>query len=96
MIDGAGLEGPRRLSPPAIDPSREELLSVEQISRWSGPRLFRRRPAEAGPGDRQCNVGFFIVDCHSVSDRGRHLVRFRPSMARGCLWNGSPVPHSAP
>ena len=40
MIDGAGLEGPRRLSPPAIDPSREELLSVEQVSRWSGPRLF--------------------------------------------------------
>ena len=39
MIDGAGLEGPGDC-PPAIDPSREELLSVEQVSRWSGPRLF--------------------------------------------------------
>jgi hypothetical protein len=93
MIDGAGLEAPGRLSPPAIDPSREELLSVEQISRWSGPRSFCSVDVVSRPdqGDRQCNVGFFIVDCHSVSDRVRHLVLFRPSMARGRLWNGSPV-----
>ena len=94
MMDGAGLEGPRRLSPPAMDPSREESLSVEQVV-WPSI-LFRRRPAEAGPGDRQCNVGFFIVDCHGVSDRGRHLVVFAQAWREGCLWNGSPVPHSAP
>lgn len=52
MIDGAGLEGQEGCRP-AIDHSREELLSVEQVGRWLGPGItpavFRRRPVEPRP-----------------------------------------------
>jgi hypothetical protein len=54
MIDGAGLEGPRRLSPPQLTTPKKSCFqpnkSVDGLALDNSCFLFRRRPVEAGRG----------------------------------------------